>query len=111
MSSKRIPVKQGSEATLECVADSNPSPQILWIRQNYKLSDSWKHKVEMYADSETQKTAILIIKQTDQADAGKYRCLARNPIGQVEQYFYISGKQYTYILSAETEKNAGINMF
>ena len=92
MPTKVIPVKQGSNAILECTVESNPLPEILWIRSNYKLSNSYKHKVEMYVDSQTRKTAILTVKQTDQEDRGKYRCMARNTVGQMEKFVYINGK-------------------
>lgn len=85
MSTVPIPVKEGSDATMQCSAEGNPPPTMMWLRLNYRLTDSPKHRVVTYADSETQRTHVLTVKETEMEDAGKYRCFVRNTVGQTEE--------------------------
>lgn len=78
-----VHVNEGSDAILNCVAEGSPQPRIMWLWQNYHLTTSSKHKVEMYLDSDNnQIIAVLKVTETNREDHGKYRCLARNTIGQ-----------------------------
>ena len=87
-----IPVKEGTDAVMSCTAEGNPTPQIMWLRFNYRLGDSVKHKVEMYASSELQRTARLTVTNTTKEDDGRYRCLARNKVGTLDEYLRVIGK-------------------
>lgn len=79
---RQVRVYEGSDAILECVAEGSPPPRIMWLWQNYHLTTSSKHKVEMYTDSDSLITAVLKVTETNREDHGKYRCLARNTVGQ-----------------------------
>lgn len=87
-----VRIYEGSDAILECVAEGSPPPRIMWLWQNYHLTTSSKHKVEMYTDSDNLITAVLKVIQTNREDHGKYRCLARNTVGQAYGSLNLAGK-------------------
>lgn len=97
MSTVPIPVKEGSDATMQCSAEGNPPPTMMWLRLNYRLTDSPKHRVVTYADSETQRTHVLTVKETEMEDAGKYRCFVRNTVGQTEESVNIIGELFLHL--------------
>ena len=89
-----IPVREGSNAVMSCTAEGNPTPQIMWLRFNYRLGDNVKHLVEMYAAGEMKITARLTVTNTTREDSGRYRCLARNKVGQLDESIRVFGKLY-----------------
>lgn len=103
MSTVPIPVKEGSDAVMSCSAEGKPAPQIMWLRFNYRLGDSNKHKVQVYASSEIARKAVLTVINTTKEDAGRYRCLARNKVGHIDEFVRIA-----VILSTSTSTTTTI---
>ncbi|XP_051874664.1 immunoglobulin superfamily member 10 isoform X2 [Pristis pectinata] len=71
----------GSTAVLNCSADGYPPPEIIWILPNGTRFTS-RHKAAHY---QMGSQGTFLIHSPTSADAGKYRCAARNKIGYIEK--------------------------
>lgn len=65
-------IHPGSEVTLSCEVDSNPRPDIVWLREG---------SVQVLG-----KQASFVIRNMEPADAGKYICRATVPGFQVSKH-------------------------
>ena len=68
---KHIQVYKGASVTLECKANGNPSPTIVWTRRTME-SDQPKR----------QKGTTYLLGSVSRHDSGDYQCEARNGVGQ-----------------------------
>ncbi len=59
----------------------SPTPQVEWVKLGHPLPD--KAKVENHGK-------FLIVPRVEQEDSGKYRCKARNTLGEVDSYFIVT---------------------
>ncbi|XP_069753549.1 immunoglobulin superfamily member 10 [Narcine bancroftii] len=76
-------------ATLNCSAEGHPPPEILWTLPNgTRLSSS-------PPDPRYQVTGhgTLLIRRPAAADAGRYRCAARNQVGYIEKLVVLAVAQ------------------
>lgn len=67
----------GSDATLRCLIDGDPRPDVIWERKNVQIT-SGAH----YVTSEDGKAYLLTIRGVALQDAGQYICKARNSVGE-----------------------------
>ncbi|NXS64175.1 MXRA5 protein, partial [Brachypteracias leptosomus] len=82
---ERITAISGHSINLNCSVQGNPKPSTSWILPNGTevLSGSRLHRFYHKRDG------ILHISSLSAADAGTYRCTARNPAGYVERVVFL----------------------
>lgn len=67
----------GSVATLRCLIDGDPRPDVIWERKNVQILSEGHYKL-----SEDGKAYLLTITGVTMQDAGQYICKAKNSIGE-----------------------------
>lgn len=67
----------GTAATLGCLIDGDPRPDVIWERKNIQISSDGHYKL-----SEDGKAYLLTITDVTTLDAGQYICKAKNNIGE-----------------------------
>ena len=72
----QLTVNESSTAALFCSASGSPAPKVSWSRVNGSLPSS---RTKVTSDG------LMQIKNVRQKDAGKYKCLARNILGEEEK--------------------------
>lgn len=70
-------VVEGEVVKLECKATGKPAPEIRWYKEEKEIKSS-KH-IEITTTAEG--TQVALIKNAEVADAGKYKCEAKNKAG------------------------------
>ena len=71
----QVAVKESSTAALFCSATGNPAPELSWVRVNGSLPTN---RTKLTSDGKMQ------IEDVHLQDAGKYKCMARNILGNDE---------------------------
>lgn len=87
---QNISVFEDHPITLECFANGDPKPQVLWYKNGQRIiTDS-----RVYFDS----FGYLVITQVRVSDAGEYLCRAENVAGLTTHNFFVSvkGKPNSY---------------
>ncbi|XP_072470566.1 matrix-remodeling-associated protein 5 [Notamacropus eugenii] len=79
--SEKITAMAGHTINLNCSAEGSPEPSIIWILPNGTELHSGKHLQRFYH----KKDGMLHISSLSAADAGAYRCVARNKAGYTER--------------------------
>ncbi|XP_036601874.1 matrix-remodeling-associated protein 5 [Trichosurus vulpecula] len=79
--SEKITAMAGHTINLNCSAEGSPEPNIVWILPNGTELQSGKHLQRFYH----KKDGMLHISSLSAADAGAYRCVARNKAGYTER--------------------------
>ena len=72
----QLTVNESNTAALFCSATGNPAPQVSWSRVNRSLPSS---------RTRVTSEGLMQIADVRLEDAGKYKCTARNVLGQDEQ--------------------------
>lgn len=72
-----VVTQYGSVATLRCLIDGNPRPDVIWERKNVQILPGGHYKL-----SEDGKAYLLTITGVTMQDAGQYICKAKNSIGE-----------------------------
>lgn len=81
---QNISVFEDHPVTLECFANGDPKPQVLWYKNGQRIiTDS-----RVYFDS----FGYLVITQVRVSDAGEYLCRAENVAGLATHNFLVSVK-------------------
>ncbi|XP_059848703.1 immunoglobulin superfamily member 10 [Hypanus sabinus] len=78
---RKVIASTESTAVLNCSADGYPPPEIIWILPNGTRFTS-RHKAARF---QVGSNGTFFIHSPTAADAGKYRCAARNEIGYIEK--------------------------
>ena len=76
ITSPQLTVNESNTAALFCSATGNPAPKVSWSRVNGSLPSS---RTKVTSDG------LMQIDNVRQEDAGKYKCLARNILGEEEK--------------------------
>lgn len=87
-SSSRKTVLRGQTLYLECIAEGLPTPVISWTKEGGELP---AHRV-----SEINFKKTLKIIRVSEADAGKYRCTAKNYLGTSSHVITVNVKAAPY---------------
>ncbi|GBL81437.1 Fibroblast growth factor receptor-like 1 [Araneus ventricosus] len=84
---KRRPTKfiddVGGQATFHCVATGQPTPHIFWFKNGFQIKN---------AETETSKGKVhstLKLRGLNMNDAGIYKCIARNIVGEDHLDFHL----------------------
>ncbi|KAM5165132.1 immunoglobulin superfamily member 10 [Mantella aurantiaca] len=92
---EKIIAKPGKMAILNCFADGNPTPEIMWLLPNGSRFVSG----QMFSKYNAGTNGTLIIYSPTKNDAGKYRCAARNKVGYIEKLIILEVGQKPNILT------------
>lgn len=77
---------EGSNAILECAASGSPPPVISWNKDDTAITNSSDSSRYQFKDN----GALLIIKNIQLEDSGRYECLISNAIGSARDSSYLS---------------------
>ncbi|XP_063772146.1 immunoglobulin superfamily member 10 [Pseudophryne corroboree] len=92
---EKIIAKPGKMAILNCFADGNPTPEIIWLLPNGTRFLNGQTFTNYYAGS----NGTFIIHSPSKDDTGKYRCAARNKVGYIEKLIILEVGQKPNILT------------
>ncbi|XP_073821245.1 dpr-interacting protein epsilon [Musca autumnalis] len=72
--------------TLECFIEANPTSLNYWTRENDQMiTDSHKYKTETIPGNPSYKATMrLHINNVQKSDYGSYKCVAKNPRGEMD---------------------------
>ncbi|XP_028652353.1 leucine-rich repeats and immunoglobulin-like domains protein 2 [Erpetoichthys calabaricus] len=76
-------VARGETAVLQCIAGGSPPPRLNWTKDDEPLVITERH---FFAAA----NQLLIIVDTNPADAGKYTCLMSNTLGTERGHIYLN---------------------
>ena len=71
----QLTINESNTAALLCSATGNPAPQLSWVRVNASLPSN---RIKVTSDG------LMQIDDVRLEDAGKYKCMARNILGEDE---------------------------
>ncbi|XP_054713925.1 hemicentin-1-like [Uloborus diversus] len=77
-------VLENEKVSMECVANGNPEPNIIWLKDGIMLSEELLKNVSIYKVSDD---TMLKISEAKSYHSGKYRCIATNAAGSTEKLF------------------------
>ncbi|MEE6501038.1 hypothetical protein FKM82_004042 [Ascaphus truei] len=92
---EKVIAKPGKMAILNCSADGNPPPEIIWLLPNGTRFLNGQKLTKYHAGN----NGTFIIYSPTKEDAGKYRCAARNKIGYIEKLIILEVGQKPTILT------------
>lgn len=81
----RITATAGHSINLNCSVQGNPQPSTAWLLPNGTELQKGSHLHRFYH----KRDGILHISALSAADAGTYRCVARNPSGYAERVVFL----------------------
>lgn len=67
---------------LECHIEAYPPPQIVWVKDEFLLSNGKKYKVSNFATADEFTDSTLRITKLEDKQYGSYKCRAVNKLGQ-----------------------------
>lgn len=89
---KRIGQALRKETILECIVTAFPQEITIWTREGVQITNSFKYRVEIYAEEDHTIILSLRIRDLDYRDFGDYTCKASNRLGQDEERMNLYGK-------------------
>ncbi|KAM4771132.1 immunoglobulin superfamily member 10 [Rhinophrynus dorsalis] len=92
---EKIIAKPGKMAILNCLAEGNPAPEIIWLLPNGTRFLNGQKFSKYHAGI----NGTFIIYSPTKEDAGKYRCAARNKVGYIEKLIILEVGQKPNILT------------
>ncbi|NXR40935.1 IGS10 protein, partial [Zosterops hypoxanthus] len=102
---EKIIAKPGQSITLNCSVDGNPPPDISWMLPN----GTWFPSSTRTAQFSTGADGTLTIPSPGRAQAGRYRCSARNQVGYIEKLLLLEVAQKPSILSRPAGPLRGVS--
>ncbi|KAL1777981.1 hypothetical protein HispidOSU_018035 [Sigmodon hispidus] len=92
---EKVIAQVGKSTALNCSADGNPPPEIIWI-----LPDGTRFpNRSQYSSYLIASNGSLIIYKATRDKSGKYRCAARNKVGYIEKLIILEIGQKPVILT------------
>lgn len=93
---ERVVTRLGKTTVLNCSADGNPPPDMIWTLPNgTQLTGGPIRSSQHHLGSD----GTFVIYNPSKGDAGKYRCAAKNKIGYIEKLIILEVGQKPYILT------------
>uniref|UniRef100_A0A8C3SFX6 Neuronal cell adhesion molecule n=1 Tax=Chelydra serpentina TaxID=8475 RepID=A0A8C3SFX6_CHESE len=83
---------RGNVLLLECIAEGLPTPVVRWIKEGGELP------INRTFFEHFKKTLKII--EVSEADSGKYKCVARNPLGSTHHTITVTVKAAPYWITA-----------
>lgn len=77
---------EGSNAILECPAIGSPQPLISWSKSDKTITNTSENSRYQFKDD----GALLIIKNVQLEDEGRYECYISNAIGSARDSSYLT---------------------
>nr|XP_055051712.1 immunoglobulin superfamily member 10 isoform X2 [Misgurnus anguillicaudatus] len=93
---ERLVTRVGRTAVLNCSADGQPTPEIIWILPNKTRFSGGPDGGSRY---HLGKDGTFVIHNSTKEDAGKYRCAAKNQAGYIEKLIVFEVFLKPYILT------------
>ncbi|EDW02977.1 GH10989, partial [Drosophila grimshawi] len=81
-----VGIPMGFNVTLECFIEANPTSLNYWTRENEQMiTESSKYKTETIPGHPSYKATMrLTITNVEGSDYGNYKCVAKNPRGDMD---------------------------
>ncbi|XP_064553617.1 neurotrimin [Drosophila montana] len=81
-----VGIPMGFNVTLECFIEANPTSLNYWTRENEQMiTESSKYKTETIPGNPSYKATMrLTITNVQGSDYGNYKCVAKNPRGDMD---------------------------
>ncbi|XP_044749436.1 lachesin-like isoform X2 [Coccinella septempunctata] len=99
----------GTDVSLECHIEAFPKSINYWIRDTGEMVvSSYKYDVQTSSKSQFEVRMTVKIRNLQKEDAGSYRCIAKNSLGEVEsniRLYDIPGPTRTYHTLDEEDYN------
>ncbi|OCT78704.1 immunoglobulin superfamily member 10 [Xenopus laevis] len=92
---EKVIAKPGKMTILNCFAEGNPSPEIMWLLPNGTRFLSGPSISKYHVGN----NGTFIIYNPTKDDAGRYRCAARNKVGYIEKLIILEVGQKPNILT------------
>ncbi|KAK3513594.1 hypothetical protein QTP70_026032 [Hemibagrus guttatus] len=93
---ERLVTQLGKTTVLNCSADGNPPPDMIWSLPNgTQLIGGHNVGSQHHVGSD----GTFVIHNPSKGDAGKYRCAAKNKVGYIEKLIILDVGQKPYILT------------
>ncbi|XP_056637034.1 lachesin-like isoform X2 [Diorhabda sublineata] len=97
----------GTDVTLECNVEAYPKSINYWVRDTGEMViSSSKFDVQVSSKSPFHVKMSVIVRNLQREDAGSYRCIAKNSLGEVEsniRLYEIPGPTKGFSLSIDEE--------
>jgi len=82
----------GSNLTMECFVEASPRSMNFWVKGEGELIlSSKKYTLSDVRDSIFAVRMSLTVHSFEKEDVGKYRCVAKNSLGEVEGRIHVYG--------------------
>lgn len=83
---ENVSCSEGSTALMECVISSEPAAEVTWYFNNVCLDlTAGKYRAEV-----SEKSYRLYVSHVTHTDAGVYKCIAKNKLGEVTSMSHVS---------------------
>lgn len=92
----RLVTRLGKTTVLNCSADGNPRPDMIWTLPNGTQFSGGPHLGSRF---QLGTDGTFVIYNPSKEDAGKYRCAAKNKVGYIEKLIVLEVGQRPYILT------------
>ncbi|MEQ2177330.1 hypothetical protein GOODEAATRI_002438, partial [Goodea atripinnis] len=93
---ERLVSRIGKTAILNCSADGQPMPEIIWTLPNgTRITTGFRHSSRHQPGDD----GTLAIYSSREEDSGKYRCGARNLLGYIEKLIILNIGEKPYIFT------------
>ncbi|TSN21166.1 Immunoglobulin superfamily member 10 [Bagarius yarrelli] len=93
---ERLVTRLGKTTVLNCSADGNPPPDMIWTLPNGTQVIGGQNMGSQY---HLGSDGTFVIHNPSKGDSGKYRCAAKNKIGYIEKLIILDVGQKPYILT------------
>ncbi|XP_014674156.1 PREDICTED: muscle M-line assembly protein unc-89-like [Priapulus caudatus] len=74
--------KERNRLVFTCGILADPKPEVTWLRNDVRLTDVGRHGVVLDADGKSRYDATLSVDRVTVEDAGSYKIIARNVLGE-----------------------------